>query len=184
LNSMTLALLRSETGARFEATDLALAGPGFSTAGRAAWQTTDDGSPPFLDVSLVLGKSSILAGQQFWPVNIMPKAAVSWLDRALLSGTIDGGTVVFRGPASNFPFHDHDGRFEARTHISDAEIDYHPDWPRAKLQSADLVFTDGGMDILIESGTVQGIAATGSTARIESLNKPVLELDVRGGGTG
>jgi len=180
LDSLTLALLRDEEGLHFEATDVALRGSGYSARGRAAWHSEHSGAGQVLDATIELGECSVPGAKQFWPVNVMPRSTVQWLDRALVTGRITGGSVVFNGPLGAYPFKGREGRFEAIAHIVDADLDYHPDWPRAHIASATTVFADAGMDIQLHEAQVMGVRVGPVGATIADLKEPVLELDVHG----
>ena len=139
---------------------------------------------PFLELYAVVDRAEVTAARLFWPINVMPPAAVSWLDRGLAGGRVTGGRAAFHGNLSEWPFEDHGGRMIARAEVEDARLDFDPHWPVAEHIKAVALFINEGMHITASSATTRGIAVDQATAVIGDLGEPVLELSAGGRGGG
>lgn len=149
--------------------------------GELAWP--EDGVPSF-DVLAGVSRARVTASHRFWPVPVMPQAAVEWLDRGLAGGEVVAGRAAFRGTLADWPFDNQAGRFVARAEVVDAALDYDPDWPAATGLHAFPAFINEGMEIDAIAGNSRGVAIRRAHARISDLSGPVLELDAHGDGGG
>ncbi len=163
---------------------LEFAGANFGGQARGEIRLHDAGGRPFLDLYASLDHADMGAAKLFWPIDSMPPSAVDWLDRALVAGKIDRGDVLVRGDLADWPFHHNEGRFEARAEISGLTLDYGKDWPRAEGVTAVANFVDNGMLVEASSGDSLGIKAERAVALIPDFANTVLDLNVRGSGSG
>ena len=159
-------------------------GAGFGGQARGEIRLHDAGGRPFLDLYAALDHADMDAAKLFWPIDSMPPSAVEWLDRALVAGRIDRGDVLVRGDLADWPFHHNEGRFEARAEISGLALDYGKDWPRAENVSAIANFVNNGMLVEASGGESLGIKAERAVALIPDFANTVLDLNVRGSGSG
>ncbi len=159
-------------------------GQGYGGQLRGELALHDAGGPPFLDLYAALGHGEVPAAKLFWPVNVMPKPTVEWLDRALVGGSIDHAEVAVRGDLKDWPFHQHEGRFEARAEISDLTFRYAPDWPEATGVHAIASFVDSGMLVQADGGSSLGVKADKVVALIPEFADGTLDLNVDGSGSG
>jgi uncharacterized protein (TIGR02099 family) len=159
-------------------------GAGYGGQLRGSVQLRDDGSRPALDLYAAVTHAQVTAARLFWPINIMPPAAVEWLDRALVGGSVDGGRAVFRGDLKDWPFTNREGRFEARAPVRGARIAYLPDWPAAEQVDAVADFVDNGLRVDLVSARTLGNRIDGGGASIADLAEAVLDLNVTGSGSG
>ncbi len=159
-------------------------GSGFSGEARGEITFPDAGGRPFLDMYASLSHADVVAAKLFWPIDSMSPAAIEWLDRALVSGKIDRGDVLVRGDLADWPFHHNEGRFEARAQLSDLVFDYGKDWPRAEGVDAIANFVNGGLLVEASAGESLGNKVDRAVALIPELGNTVLDLNVRGSGTG
>lgn len=142
----------------------------------------DPDSGPLLQAVAHVPGAEIEAAKAFWAINRMPPRTVQWLDAALGVGHVDTGQVVFRGALRDWPFVDHQGRFEARFAVSGAGLDYHPDWPAAQDLSAEGAFINSSMVIDSATGTLLGNRVVRGRGGIPAMKDPILELDLGGVG--
>lgn len=159
-------------------------GEGYGGELRGGIEMQDDHTRPLLDLYATVSHGDVAAAKLFWPTNVMPPKAVEWLDRALVSGQVDDGRVVVRGDLDSWPFHDNAGRFEARGHVSETVFEYSDEWPRAEHLSAVASFIDDSMQVDADSADVKGNRVASASATIADLSEPVLDLDVKGSGSG
>ena len=159
-------------------------GEGFSGQARGEFVVPHEDTGPFMDMYVALGEGDVPAAKLFWPIHSMSEGAQNWLNRGLVSGHIVGGSAVIRGNLRDFPFHEHQGRFEARALIDDTVLDYGNGWPKAEGITAVASFIDNGMYIDASEGHSLGNAVSAATATIADFGESMLDLRVSGAGTG
>ena len=152
--------------------------------GRAHVILRGGGHKPFISAYGALEHARITDAKMFWPYRSMPPSLVAWLDHAFVAGDVTSGRVVIRGDLDDWPFLDHQGRFEATGAVRDATFNFSDQWPRATNVDAALDFVDNHMGIVATHATVQGVTTTHAVATIPDLNHGALGLDVQGSGTG
>jgi uncharacterized protein (TIGR02099 family) len=158
-----------------------IAGKGFSAELRLRLGL-DPANGPYLEAAAQVPGADIEAAKNFWFINKMPPRAVAWLDRALGVGRVTDAVAVFRGPLRNWPFAEHQGRFEARVNLAGADLAYHPDWPEVRGVSAEAAFINSGLVVNQASGNLLGARVFDGSGRIASFKDPVLTLGVAGTG--
>jgi uncharacterized protein (TIGR02099 family) len=162
---------------------LAFEGEGYGGELRGG-ATLAPGELPFLELYAAVDHADVTAARRFWPINVMPPAAVAWLDRGLAGGRVTGGRAAFRGHLADWPFENLGGRMIARAEVAGARLDFDPDWPVAEDITAVALFVNEGMHIEASAATTRGIAVHEASAVIEDLGEPVLELTAAGQGGG
>jgi len=142
----------------------------------------DRATPPFLDLQIAFRDGRFEQISPYLPVGIMSDDVVNWLDRALVSGTIDSGSVLVHGPLNRFPFVHGDGRFEVVTNVSNGVLDYYPGWPRLEELDSRVIFDGHTMMIETLSGKTLNSEIGSTYVGISDLMKPVLMVDARAQG--
>ncbi|RAP57446.1 YhdP family protein [Oleiagrimonas sp. MCCC 1A03011] len=179
-----VAIWRSERAWHVGTGKFTFAGPGFGGQARGEVQIPHAGGKPFVDLYVALGKTAIPAAKQFWPVNAMPAGTVKWLDSSLVSGQLTHAEAVLRGDLKDWPFHHHEGRFEARGDIRDLVLRYNDKWPRAEGVHAIASFVDDGMLVRADAGQSRGNKVGVAVASIPQFSDAELVLSVEGSGSG
>ncbi len=165
---------RIETDAlQFEA---ATPGKAFGGEVRGWVDVQDDGSRPEVDLSALVTHADVQASHLFWPVNVMPPAAVAWLDRGLDAGHVIGGRAVFRGDLDDWPFRNNTGRFEATAEIEDLRVRYLNDWPAAEHAHANIDFVNTSLHAEISGGSALNNKIISATGDIPDFGDGPLEL--------
>ena len=175
---------RTDDAWRVETDRITFEGQGYGGELRGGADIQDDHTRPLLDLYALVSHADVVAAKLFWPTNVMPPAAVEFLDRAIVEGRLDDGRVIVRGDLDSWPFRDNAGRFEARGHIADTTFDYNEEWPRAEHIDAIANFVDDSMLVELASAEVKGNRVESATASIPNLGEPVLDLTAKGEGTG
>ncbi|HVT32268.1 MAG TPA: YhdP family protein [Rhodanobacteraceae bacterium] len=175
---------REDGGWRIGTDRVAFEGEGYGGELRGGVEIQDDHTRPLLDLYANVTHADIVAAKLFWPTNVMPPATVAWLDRALVGGRLEEGRVLVRGDLDSWPFRDNAGRFEARGHVVDTTFDYNDEWPRAEHLDAIASFVDDSMQVEADTAEIKGNRVASATASIANLGEPVLDLSVKGSGSG
>lgn len=116
-----------------------------------------DGTRPWLQLAAKLDDVPMTAAKRFWIHSKMSKGATDWLDMALAGGQVRGGVGLVTGDLDDWPFDNHDGRFEATGHITQGEIRFQHDWPLMSQVDADIAFIGPGFDMR-GRGDLAGVA--------------------------
>lgn len=107
--------------------------------------------PVLMDLQLSFANLFDLAHiKKYYPVSIMKKRVVDWLEDAFLSGEIEQGDLLFYGDLKQFPFSDNQGVFEVLFNVADVELKYHQDWPSFEKLAAEIRFFKNGVTIDVE----------------------------------
>ncbi|HJU09133.1 MAG TPA: YhdP family protein, partial [Rhodanobacteraceae bacterium] len=89
-----------------------------------------------------------------------------------------------RGDLADWPFVDHKGRFDAMGQVSDAVLNYGPDWPHAEQIDATAEFVDNSMTVQATHAQTLGNTITQAAATIPDISHGVLMVAAQGAGTG
>jgi uncharacterized protein (TIGR02099 family) len=180
----TLAFWKQDDGWTLGMDTLDFSGAGYAGQLRGELTFPTHGGAPVAEVYATLGHAEVPAAKLFWPIGSMAPATMTWLDRALVAGSIDNAQVVLRGDLAQWPFRGHEGRFEAHVPIRDLTLDYGVGWPRAEGVDVVADFVDNGMRAVASSGQAQGVRVQQAVAEIADFGSAPLDLTVRGSGSG
>lgn len=153
------------------------------TLSRLLLDIPNDGSKPFLELQSTFTDGNVEATHKYLPVGIMPPRTVEWLDRALVSGRLHDGALLFQGRFGAFPFDHADGRMEIRATVSDGVLDYKDGWHRIEALEAELAFINRGMNIHGVAGKILGSELPEVSVRIDDLAHARLDIDGQATGT-
>lgn len=110
--------------------------------------------------------------QALLPGPLMGKHTSAFLNRALAgSGEIAGGTILWQGRLSDFPFADNQGVFLAQVALKDATFQFSKDWLPLTHTDATLIFENRGLSITSPGGRLGDIRVGNMQARIPALTK-------------
>lgn len=130
---------------------------------------SDSASGPFLDLRASLHNGNGAAVRTYLPVGIMHPNLVRWLERALVGGRVPRADLILRGPLRDYPFREHQGRFELLMEIEDGGLNYLEAWPPIEGATGVLHFLNQGMEVRIESARILDSAITAGRAAIPDL---------------
>lgn len=86
---------------------------------------------PDLNLAATLKPFDFATAKKFWLRHLMSKAAIDWLDMALVKGQVRDATVVVAGNLGHWPFADRTGRFSAKATVLADKLKFTEDWPAA-----------------------------------------------------
>lgn len=144
-----------------------------------------------LDASLHLDDSlQILARLQhadasqagrFFPSPYMPQQVRSYLQQAIVAGTVTEATMLWQGKPADFPYTEQQGVFQVLAQLDEGQFAFAPDWPLLNNFSAQLLFNNASMTIQSQAGELTGIALQdGVSAQIDNLfAADTLDIQVR-----
>ncbi|MFN2309842.1 MAG: YhdP family protein [Gammaproteobacteria bacterium] len=161
---------------RIETARLVADNADFHTRSRLRLELLDDGSSPLLDAQTDFSDGQLQTLTHYLPRGVMSPRVVGWLERALVSGAIPAGALLYQGRLGDFPFDQATGRLEVRLGVRDAVIDYHPDWHRIEGLEAELAFINRGLQIRGVTGRILGSEIRDVELRIDDLAHARLAL--------
>ncbi len=138
---------------------------------------------PFVDLYAQVDHAGVPAARAFLPRSMSP-TAMAWLDRGLVAGTVEHGSVILRGSLADWPFRHHEGRFEAQAALTGLTLDYGEAWPRAEGLAVQASFIGNGMLAEASAGQALGVKLDHAVAVIPDFGEGLLDLNVQGQGSG
>ncbi|NOX08081.1 MAG: TIGR02099 family protein [Gammaproteobacteria bacterium] len=130
-----------------------------------------------MDMQVNYGNGDIEHVEPYLPAGIMPAGAVKWLDKALVSGRVTQGGMLFYGDLKDFPFHHNDGRLEVRFDVKDGILDYKKGWKDIHALQAEVLFLNQSMIIHGHKGTILGVQLSQVKVSIDNLKRAYLTVD-------
>lgn len=169
---------REGAGWRIATSALRVHGKDYAADVRGGLWFQGDGSRPWIDIAADLDDAPVSAAKGFWIHHSMPKAAVDWLDAALVGGSVRDGLAIVSGDLDDWPFTRNNGRFEATGHIQGGQFKFQPDWPALEQVDADIAFIANGFQ-LQGRGALAGVAIDSFQAGIAAFNDAELKIDAQ-----
>ena len=148
--------------------------PDASAKGHGSLFFPADGSAPVLDLEATAANANAKNKSAYFPVGIMDKQVVDWLDSAIVAGDVPSGSVSIHGKTSEFPWDHGGGVFDIRFRLLHGELDYANGWPALKDLDADVRFYDQGLEAHAHGGKVLGDDIVDATAGFADLRNGVL----------
>ncbi len=144
----------------------------------------EDGSSPFLDARVTLENFDVGQLSQYLPVNVMAPKAVHWLEQSFPSGRVTGGSALFYGRLSDFPFDAHQGSFEISLTTRDLLLAYHPEWPWLGDTEAEVVFRGRRLEVNVASAKIYNSELIEAHAEIAdvTMHEPLLTVKAKAQG--
>ncbi|MFD2113737.1 YhdP family protein [Thiorhodococcus fuscus] len=138
---------------------------------RLALDIPADGTSPFLDLRANFsGDASNV--RPYLPAGIIHEHLLQWLEHSIVSGWLAQGDASFRGRLADFPFREHQGRFELLLDFEDLLLDYQDGWPPIRSAAGYLRFLDQGLSIQVDRGRIYDSAFSAGRAEIPDLWGP------------
>ena len=107
---------------------------------------------------------------RYFPQRYMPATVSHYLSEAIVAGKLDDAAVLWHGAPADFPYAEHQGVFQVRAQLNEAQFRFSPDWPMLNQLNTELWFENAGMLISSQTGELAGIDVADSvTAAIPDL---------------
>jgi uncharacterized protein (TIGR02099 family) len=165
------------TGWRIASDDIEIKNQDGSARARGSFLFPADGSSPRLDLDATVANVDARNKSAYFPVGIMPKEVVGWLDAAIVSGQVPEGSLSVHGKLADFPYDKGQGLFDIRFHLVHGVLDYADGWPRLQNLDADVEFRNQGLSAVVRGGNILGDDITGARAGFADLREGVLHVD-------
>lgn len=138
------------------------------------------GTRPYMNLRVDFSDGNGAHASRYFPHNVMPAKLIEWLDRAIVSGDVVAGRVIFDGNLADFPFREGNGTFEVSARVRDAVFNYLPGWTPLSKGEGDLLFKGPGMLITIDRAAIGELAVSQVKVSAKDLSRyaePVVEIN-------
>ena len=144
------------------------------------WIESDLASRPFMSMRLSFDDGIGSQKSKYLPVKLLPKAALAWVDEAVLSADISDGGLLFHGRLENIVKLDKNksGELYADFSVNNAELKFDPAWAIASQGKAHLLFHNMGIDIQLESISYDGIEQAKGQVRLPTYADTSIYVDI------
>ena len=136
-----------------------------------------DGSAPEIDLVSTYTVRDIGLARRYLPRKIMKPKLDNWLQTALISGSIERGTVELKGPLDQFPFENGEGSLRVEGSARNVTLKYHPEWPAAEQADVEVVLDNLRLYSETNRSMHAGNLAVDTSIDIPNLRRPVLAID-------
>ncbi|MBA2655268.1 MAG: hypothetical protein H0U71_09440 [Gammaproteobacteria bacterium] len=113
---------------------------------------------------------------KYFPVTLIPKNVVTWLDKAIKGGAIHHGSFQLNGAMHDFPFVQGKGKFLVAGDLESGILHYEEGWPEVDHLRARVHFEGASMLIMTKRATTLGAQIDYAKAEITDLSRPILLL--------
>ncbi|MBU2113487.1 MAG: TIGR02099 family protein [Gammaproteobacteria bacterium] len=96
--------------------------------------------------------------ERFFPAPYMPEQVRSYLQQAIVAGTVSKATLLWHGKPAEYPYRQQQGVFQVLAQLDDGQFAFDPHWPLISGLSAELLFDNASMRIQSNAGDLSGIA--------------------------
>ena len=110
-------------------------------------QLPSNNTSPYMDLQVQFWDGDASQASTYYPVGIMDKGLIEWLEQGVVGGKVSFGGAAFNGRLSDFPFKRKQGVFQVQFYADNVELDYLKHWPRLTNTRVDANFTGDGMQI-------------------------------------
>jgi len=135
---------------------------------------------PLINISAALydGKGS---GVWRYMPRVVDAEVVDWLKKSIVGGSSSSTILNLRGNLNNFPFADQTDIakkeiFQVFVPFKNAELKYHPQWPKVENANGLLLINNNQMNINIVNGKLSGAEAGGTEVSIPKLDGSILNI--------
>lgn len=141
------------------------------------------GGAPVLDIESRWSIADLAAARRYLPQEIINPPLYSWLQTALVGGSIPSGTTRFSGAIDQFPFDNGEGVFRIDATMADATLRYSDRWPAVENLNLDLVIDRTRLYSEKNTATNAGNSVVDARIEIADLRDPVLTINSLATGT-
>ena len=146
----------------------------FEAFAQASWKADDTKQ---LNLVGQVNQVDIDQLHKYWPHRVWKDKTIDWLDRGLKGGRVDTGHLYYLGEVGNKAFTRQKARFHARADVADAEVIYHPEWPRARQLNAQADFINQSMYVDVASLNILGNSVDQAKVTIGHFKNGVLSAN-------
>lgn len=148
------------------------------------WANMSFGKPLSLLLSSELSHVDVAELYKYWPHNIWKPKTMAWLDRGLLSGSVDRGLVFVNGDMVHEAFKSGAAEFVSRAYSNDVNNIFHPEWPQVNGIDAVAIFNHDSAHVDITKANTEGILVYDAKVDIASFDRGILGVQLKASSSG
>ncbi len=133
----------------------------------------------FVDIQTDFYNANAKYTSHYLPVGVMAPSVVDWLDMAVISGYVPGGSFILHGNLSGFPFDEHDGVFQVLFSPRNVKMRFLQDWPLLTGTSATVKFNNKSLIVKDAKAKTQGANLFNGFVGIMDLTNPHLTVNTK-----
>jgi uncharacterized protein (TIGR02099 family) len=124
-----------------------------------------DPNPPTMDLMVGLKNAQASYRSKYIPSLVLSDGLVTWLDQSIKGGQVSDGGFVFRGSLRKADTANRS--VQLHLNITEAVLDYHPEWPRVENATAELFLDDYNLDVFASEAIVHGLSVTNAVVKLQ-----------------
>ncbi|MBL4661769.1 MAG: hypothetical protein JKY19_15520 [Alcanivoracaceae bacterium] len=136
----------------------------------------------FLDLTFAVYQAKVNQLYKYWPSAVWKPKVLNFLDLALVSGVVERGMIIYHGFVKQYPFIDNQGVFLTKSHLQEARVNYHKDWPMVSDFNAVVDTVNRRLTVNSNKGQVLQAQIDHVEAVIENMKDPVIKIDINAQG--
>lgn len=136
-----------------------------------------NGSAPEIDLTSTFRIGDVGAARRYLPRKVMKEKLYNWFQGALLSGSIERGSIRLRGPLDEFPFDNGEGRLLIEGSARNLNFKYQPLWPAAEQADLEIVLDNTRLYSVRNRSIHAGNETVNANIEIADLRDPVLTIE-------
>ena len=129
------------------------------------------------DLNLKILRADANKASRYIPSAILPISLTRWLDRALVSGSVENGSIRIKGDLPNIPRHDGDTNlFAISLGLKQVRLKFDPHWPEIRELHGTLIITPKSLAIAVHKGISQGVIIEKAKVTLADFADPAQKL--------
>lgn len=162
---------QSEKNWFLSATDLTLNTPYAQSSNNLQVTIPKDPQPVFMDLrSAFFNLNDVSHAKVYFPVTLMGKELLHYLDEAFIKGQVKRGDFLLSGYLKDFPFKKHEGVFQVLFDAQDVTMKYGEGWPFFEHLNARVLFENDGLEVNIKQAKAERTTINAAKISIPSFS--------------
>lgn len=131
-----------------------------------------------VDLSANVSDVAIATIREYLPSYLVDKQLMTWLNQALVDGTLSSGSLRLAGELRDFPFDQDEGEFNLTLQAEAMVFRFNPAWPEFVGSNAALTFSGRQLAITASDGQIGEVDLQAATATVPDLWQPRLSIEL------
>lgn len=124
---------------------------------------------PYADITANFSLQQAAHVSDYLPLSIFEKELTEWLKQAFLSGELQDGQAVLRGPLAAYPFDQGEGEFKVTGRLNHIDLRFSPEWPTIDKIDGQIEFSGRKLQVAIQQAETLGLKTSSVKGVIPSI---------------
>ncbi len=112
---------------------------------------------PVVNMGVEFAAKDVTEVVKHLPASQLYPDLMAWLNQSLLAGTVPSGVLKLQGAMDQrFPYENGGGTFQVKIGVEDLDLQFDPEWPAIRNGSAQLIFANHVVRVLVQEGEIDG----------------------------